>query len=122
MKTYKVLSINVTGLGNTLYFSGDIVKENNFPPGNADDLVLRRHLKVHDEEATEAEPSDADLGNTRNNPDPAAPKPFNKEMKFGDHSKEELQNKLLELNVAFKKKDGQGKLFNLVLTALEEKE
>lgn len=44
MKQYKVKALTVSGLKNRIYRSGDTVTEENFPPGNADDLVKKGYL------------------------------------------------------------------------------
>jgi hypothetical protein len=38
-KKYKVIALSVGGANNFVYKSGDIVKESNFPVGNADKLA-----------------------------------------------------------------------------------
>lgn len=45
MRSYKVISLAVTGKGNKIYTTGDIVTEYQFPPGNAENNVLKGHLE-----------------------------------------------------------------------------
>jgi len=52
MRTFKVITSSVGGLNNKVYQGGDIVQENNFPPGNANELVAQGFLF----ETTEPEP------------------------------------------------------------------
>lgn len=47
MRRYRVVSLAVGGNCNKLYKQGDIVKESNFPPGNAELNVLKGHLVRH---------------------------------------------------------------------------
>jgi hypothetical protein len=39
MKKYTVISLTVGGLANKIFKYGDIVREDNFPKGNAEKLV-----------------------------------------------------------------------------------
>jgi hypothetical protein len=55
-KNYTVISYSVGGRNNKVYKSGDKVKESNFPPGNAEDLVKGGFLK----EFTKKEQAKAD--------------------------------------------------------------
>lgn len=45
MKTYKVIALSVGALNNKIFNSGDIVKENAFLPGRADQLVKEKFLE-----------------------------------------------------------------------------
>lgn len=45
MKKYKVIALSVGGLGNKIFNAGDIVLENNFIPGRADELVKQGFLE-----------------------------------------------------------------------------
>ncbi len=44
MRKFQVKSLSVSGLGKKIFRCGQIVKETDFPPGNADILVKERHL------------------------------------------------------------------------------
>lgn len=54
MRKFKVVALSVgAGKGKKIYNSGDIVTENNFPAGIADDLVKKKFLKEVTVEETE---------------------------------------------------------------------
>lgn len=53
MKKYKVISLSVGGLGNKIFSSNDIVAEDNFLPGRAEELVNQKFLKPLDDSAKE---------------------------------------------------------------------
>lgn len=44
MRTFKVITSSVGGTNNKIYQGGDEVTEDNFPPGNADQLVAQGFL------------------------------------------------------------------------------
>jgi hypothetical protein len=54
MRKAKVIVTDLAGRANKIYHSGDIVTENNFPPGNFDKLVKNGYLKVEEEAAATA--------------------------------------------------------------------
>jgi hypothetical protein len=49
MKRYKVIALSVGGRANNIFSAGDIVTEENFIPGRADELVAQGFLKQIDE-------------------------------------------------------------------------
>ena len=54
MKKYRVKSLSISGLGNNIYRSGDVVNESNFPLGRAEELVLAGHI-IPETDAAESE-------------------------------------------------------------------
>lgn len=44
-KTYKVIALSVGGLNNKIFNSGETVTADNFPRGNAEDLVKQGFLQ-----------------------------------------------------------------------------
>jgi hypothetical protein len=45
MRSYIVIALSLGGPGNIIYDSGDIVSEYNFPPGRAEELVIKKFLR-----------------------------------------------------------------------------
>lgn len=45
MAKYKVICLSVGGLGNKIFKSGDIVTDDNFPEGNAQELVKGKYIE-----------------------------------------------------------------------------
>jgi hypothetical protein len=53
MKKYTVISLTVGGLANKIFKYGDVVREDNFPKGNAEKLVQQGFLKELESEQVE---------------------------------------------------------------------
>ncbi len=76
MKTGVVISLNVGGLGNKIFKTGDRVNERNFPEGNWDRIVKGGHVKEDgaktEYKSVEPDPQRTDLG------EPETKDPFEK--------------------------------------------
>lgn len=64
MKLYKVKSLAVSGLRNKVHKCREIVKESNFAPGRAEELVKSGHLVPYVEEEVKSTGTNAGSGAT----------------------------------------------------------
>lgn len=68
MKKYKVIALSVGAMSNKIFRSGDIVSENAFPPGHAEELVKDGFLEPVTEKKMnqiEGQPEDVDKAKTK---------------------------------------------------------
>ena len=118
MKTYKVKSLTISGLGNNIYRSGDVVSASNFPSGRAEELVLAGHLEEHSGDVDSVAAPVNDLPGKKFI-DSAGNE---KEVKtIEDISSDELKTELTKAGVEFGKKPKKIYLFELWM-GLEVKE
>lgn len=93
MMEYKVIALYVNGLGNNMYKSGDIVKEINFPPGRAKELVSQGFLRPLHQPQT-----------------PSVPRV----KSFDDFTSKELRNELTKRGRSFKPNANKKELYRLL--------
>ncbi len=105
MKKYKVKSLSVGGQGNKIYYSGDIVSENNFKAGRADELVAKGFLSLESEETHKEhiEISDEETKSLEGTPTTE------------EISKEEIIKDLIDRSVVFDPKASKKSLYKLWL-------
>ena len=103
VKKYKVIALSVGGLGNKIFNSRDIVTEDNFPRGNAEELVKQGFLM---EIETSAETVDATEDNT-------TPDNGDGVISIDEISRKDLIKALTGAKVEFNQNDKKEVLFEL---------
>lgn len=111
MKEYTVIALSVGGLNNKVYSAGDTVKETNFKPGRADELVRLGFLNPKQNVVKEEKV----IPLVKPQPIPPAPvQEKDSEAKMIDEiTVKELKEDLIKRGVSFKPNATKKELFDL---------
>lgn len=71
MKKYVVIALSVSGMGNKIFKSKDVISEDQLPPGRAAELVVGGYIKEQSEEVVETSPLPPPKGEMVVEPPPA---------------------------------------------------
>lgn len=98
IREYKVIALSIGGHNNKIYNHGDTVKEDNFPPGNAEAMVAKGFL----ERAGESDEKPTKVG------------------LLADFTTKELKDLLNEKEIPFGNKDSKADLFDKLKTYMSQ--